>query len=191
MAVSEIKRGTEMATIDCSMIVVTTEEETPRSLAVTSATKLAIEPQIEVTEAVKLTIKGKLKAQRPQTQTITGHILTLSDNLTILELIEILQGDTLEKDEDGKITSYTPPAVGTDYKPVKFKMDCYSAQLDEGGNTVAYEKVSYPGCTGQPVALNSEDNVFRIAEYTINSMPSKGEPAYAISFVDALPAVSA
>ena len=45
--------GTEMAMIDCAMIVVTTEEDVPRSIAVTSATKLGVEPQIETTEAVK------------------------------------------------------------------------------------------------------------------------------------------
>lgn len=177
--------------IDCSMIVVTTEEETPRCLAVTSGAKLGVEPQIEVTEAVKCIIKGVLKAQKKETKTITGHTLTLTDNLTIIELIEILQGGTLKKDEAGNITGYTPPVAGKAYSPTPFTLDAYSAQLDTGGNVVCYEKVSYPGCTGSPVGLNSEDNVFRAAEYTINSAPGNGQPPYTIAYVDALPAVDA
>ena len=183
------KNGTEMAMIDCAMIVVTTEEETPRSVAITSATKLGVEPQIETTEAVKLMIKGVLKAQKPERKTITGHTLTLTDNMTILELIEILQGGTLTKDEDGTITGYTPPVTGSEYKPVKFTLDAYCSQLDEGGNVLQHEKTTYPGCSGQPVALSSEDNVFRVHEYTINSAPSKGEAPYTLSYVEALPTV--
>ena len=120
---------------------------------------------------------------------ITGHTLTLTDNMTILELIEILQGGTLTKDEDGTITGYTPPVTGSEYKPVKFTLDAYCSQLDEGGNVLQYEKTTYPGCSGQPVALSSEDNVFRVHEYTINSAPSKGEAPYTLSYVEALPTV--
>lgn len=186
-----VKQGTEMSFIDCCMIVVTTQETTPRSIGITSGTKLGVEPQLETTEAVKNVIKGIVKAQKPEKQTISGHKLTLTDNLTILELIEILQGGTLKKDESGKITGYTPPEVGKEYKPAKFTLDAYSAQMDRGGNIVCYEKCSYPGCSGQPVGLNSEDNVFRANEYTINSIPGDGEAPYDISFVDELPTLEA
>lgn len=181
------KKGTEMAMIDCCMIVVTTEETSPRTIGITSGTKLGVEAQIETTEAVKLIIKGVLKAQKPETQTITGHTLTLTDNLTIMELIEVLQGGSVTKDESGKITGYTPPVVGAEYKPVRFTLDAYSSQLDEGGNVLGYEKASYPGCKGQPIGLNSEDDVFRVNEYTINSAPGKGEAPYSITYVEELP----
>ena len=186
---SNPKSGTEMATIDCCMIVVTTEEESPRSVAITSGTKLGVEPQIETADAVKLIIKGVLKAQKPEKKTITGHILTLTDNLTILELIEVLQGGTLVKDELGNITGYTPPNTGEKFEPVKFTLDAYSAVM-RGANIVQYEKASYHGCVGDPVGLNSEDDVFRANEYTINSLPSDGQPPYTLSFVDTLPVVS-
>lgn len=186
MARNPIK-GNEMAFIDCSMIVVTTEGDSPKSVGITSGTQLGVEPQLETTDAVRLIIKGVLKAQKPEKQTITGHTLTLTDNLTILELIEILQGGTVTRDEQGKITGYTPPVVGEEYKPQKFTLDAYSAQLDEGGNVLAYEKISYPGCSGQPVGLGSEDNVFRVNEYTINSAPGKGQAPYTITLVDELP----
>ncbi|MCR2023644.1 hypothetical protein NSB04_28670, partial [Blautia pseudococcoides] len=84
MAGATPKRGTEKATIDCCMIVVTTKETTPKCIAITSGTKLGVEPQLETTDAVKCMIKGVLKAQKPEKKTLTGHTLTLTDNLTIL-----------------------------------------------------------------------------------------------------------
>ena len=189
MAGATPKRGTEKATIDCCMIVVTTKETTPKCIAITSGTKLGVEPQLETTDAVKCMIKGVLKAQKPEKKTFTGHTLTLTDNLTILELIEILQGGTITKNEQQKITGYTPPVSGEDYTPVEFTLDAYSAQMS-GSAITGYEKTSYPGCTGQPAGLNSEDDVFRATEYTINSSPANGEPPYTIEYVDKLPTIS-
>lgn len=184
-------KGTELSTIDVNMIVVTTEETEPRSLASTTQTKIEVEPQIETTEAVKNIVKGRLLAQKSEIQTITGNTITLTDNTTILELIEILQGGTVTKEsESGEITGYTPPVVGSEYKPVKFSMDVYSAVMDEGGNIVKYEKITYPGCKGAMVGLGGEDNVFRVNTYTINSAPAKGQAPYAISYADELPTVS-
>ena len=128
-------KGTELSTIDVNMIVLTTEEDSPKSLASTTQTKIEVEPQIETTEAVKNIVKGRLLAQKPEVQTITGNTITMTDNTTILELIEILQGGTITRDEESQeITGYTPPVVGSEYKPVKFTTDVYSAVMDEGGN---------------------------------------------------------
>lgn len=185
------KKGTEISTIDVNMIVVTTEETEPRCVASSTQTKVEVEPQIETTEAVKNIVKGVLLAQKPEVQTITGNTITLTDNTTILELIEILQGGTITRDEESQeITGYTPPVVGSEYKPVKSTVDIYSAVMDEGGNVLKYEKISYPGCKGSMVGLGSEDNVFRINTYTINSAPAKGESPYTISYVEALPSIS-
>ncbi len=81
-------KGTEMAVIDCCMIVLTTEDES-KSFGITSSVKLGVEPQIETTDPVKLIIKGVLKAQKKGKNTITGHQLTLTDNLTILEILNL------------------------------------------------------------------------------------------------------
>ncbi|MCR2023606.1 hypothetical protein NSB04_28465, partial [Blautia pseudococcoides] len=147
------------------------------------------EPQLETTDAVKCMIKGVLKAQKPEKKTLTGHTLTLTDNLTILELIEILQGGEITKDDQQNITGYTPPVSGEEYTPIEFTLDAYSAQMS-GSSITGYEKTSYPGCSGQPTGLNSEDDVFRATEYTINSSPANGEPPYTIEYVKTLPTIS-
>ena len=139
-----------MPMIDCCMIVVTTDGDTPRCIGVTTASKIGVEKATEDTDAVKLVVKNVLVAQKPAQSTVTGHTITLTDNVTILELLEIL----------------------------------------EGGTITQYEKISYPNCTGNPIGLGSEDNVFRINEYTINSAPAKGQAPYTLTIVDALPTIS-
>ena len=71
-----------------------------------------------------------------------------------------------------------------------FTLNAYSAIYDAAGLVTGYEKIAYPNCQGTPVALNSEDNVFRAPEYTINSAPKTGEAPYKITYVKTLPTVS-
>ena len=50
-----------------------------------------------------------------------------------------------------------------------------------------YEKITYPNCQGTPVTINTEDDVFRVPEYTINSAPKTGQAPYTIQYVAQLP----
>ena len=180
------KSKNEIATIDCSLITIETVDG---EFGFETANKIEVEPQTEEKEAVKLMIKGKLKAQKKKTVTITGHEITLTDNVFNLELVMVLQGGLIEYDsvETSKIVSYTPPGVGSGEHGKVFKLNAYTAQYNAAGNIVRYEKITYPNCTGVPVAFGSEDDVFRAPEYTIQSAPSESEAPYKITYVDTLP----
>lgn len=187
------KRGTEIPTIDVAMVcILVGDESTGTQIALDTASQIGVETATEVTDAVKLVIKNKLKAQKPQQTTITGTNITLTDNVFIPEVVKVLQGGTIEYDtsDTSKIVGYTPPVAGSGEKGVVFTMIVYSAQYDESGQIVQYERITYPNCQGTPVSLNSEDNVFRVSEYTITSAPRKGQAPYAIKYVDALPVVA-
>ena len=192
------KSKNEIPTIDCELITIETvvtpaSGSTPavtREFGFTTANKLGVEPQIETTDAVKLMIKGKLKAQKNESSTITGHQLTLTDNVFNPELVKTLQGGTITYDQSGDITGYTPPVVGSDDKGEVFTLNAYSAQYNAAGQIVNYEKISYPNCTGVPIAFGAEDGVFRAPEYTVNSAPDNGQAPYAITYVDALPTLT-
>lgn len=192
------KSKNEIPTIDCELITIETvvtpaSGSTPavtREFGFTTANKLGVEPQIETTDAVKLMIKGKLKAQKKESSTITGHQLTLTDNVFNPELVKTLQGGTITYDQSGDITGYTPPVVGSDDKGEVFTLNAYSAQYNAAGQIVNYEKISYPNCTGVPIAFGAEDGVFRAPEYTVNSAPDNGQAPYAITYVDALPTLT-
>ena len=193
------KKITEIPTIDVSMVMVETDDE---SYILDTANKIAVEPQIETTDAVKLIIKGRLIAQKPEESTITGNKITLTDNVFAPELVKMLQGGTIKYWTDAQhtatgtesttfgIAGYTPPVAGSGEKGKVFKLHAFSAQYDTSGQIVQYEKITYPNCQGVPISLNSEDGVFRAPEYTINSAPANGEAPYDIDIVDALPNVN-
>lgn len=193
-------KGHEIPTIDVSMVTV--EISGGKEIALQTASKIAISVQSETEDSVKLVVKGKLIAQKPKQVTITGNTITLTDNVFNPELVKILQGGTIkywssaeqstEGDTDAGfgVSSYTPPVAGSDDKGSPFTLNAYSAIYDAAGLVTGYEKIAYPNCQGTPVALNSEDNVFRAPEYTINSAPKTGEAPYKITYIKELPTVS-
>lgn len=184
------KSKNEIPTIDCELITIETGSgEDAREFGFDTANQISVEVQTEEEDAVRLVVKGRLRAQKPATSTITGHEITLTDNVFNPELVLILQGGTITYDttDTTKIVSYAPPVAGSDDHGEVFKLNAYSAQYNAAGQIVNYEKISYPNCTGNPVAFNAEDGSFRAPEYTINSAPNTGESPYVITYVDALP----
>lgn len=181
------KSKAEIATIDCNLITI--ELSDGREFGFDTANKLAVEPQIEEEDAVKLVVKGILRAQKPKTSTITGHALTLTDNVFNPELVLVLQGGEIVYDPNNpdEIVGYNPPVAGSNDKGETFTTNAYTAQYDASGQIVKYEKMSYPNCKGVPVAFGSEDGAFRAPEYTINSAPKTGEPPYSLTYVKSLP----
>lgn len=180
------KKATGIPTIDVALVVVRTgTESNGMEIAVDTANKIAVEPQTDTVDAIKLVKLGRLLAQKPATTTITGHQITLTDNVFIPELVKILQGGTLTG--TGAEMVYTPPVAGSGEKGEVFELDAYSAEYDASGQIVKYEKITYPNCQGTPISINTEDDVFRVPEYTINSAPKSGEAPYKISYVEQLP----
>lgn len=180
------KKATGIPTIDVALVVVRTgTESNGMEIAVDTANKIAVEPQTDTVDAIKLVKLGRLLAQKPATTTITGHQITLTDNVFIPELVKILQGGTLTG--TGTSMTYTPPVAGSGEKGEVFELDAYSAEYDASGQIVKYEKITYPNCQGTPISINTEDDVFRVPEYTINSAPKSGEAPYKISYVEQLP----
>lgn len=186
-----IRKVTEIPTIDVVLVTIKPLTEGADEYALNTASKIGVNPQVDTREAVKLIIKGVLKAQKPEESTITGNEIILTDNVFSPEIVKIFQGGTIVTDSEDptKILSYTPPAAGSSEKGEPFELSAYSAQYNEAGNIVQYEKITYPNCKGKPIALSSEDNVFRVSEYTILSAPETGQAPYEISYVDTLPMV--
>lgn len=180
------KKAVGIPTIDVSLVVVRTGTDSDGlEIAVDTANKIGVEPQTETTDAVKLVKLGRLLAQKPSETTITGHLITLTDNVFIPELVKIFQGGQIEG--EGATLVYTPPVAGSAEKGQVFELDAYSAEYDASGQIVKYEKITYPNCQGTPITINTEDGVFRLPEYVINSAPNTGEAPYKISYVTELP----
>lgn len=195
-----IKKGREIPTIDVVLVTVSVpgyEDE----IALDTASQIGVSPQTETEDAVKLIVKNRLVAQKPTTTTLTGNTITLTDNVFIPELVVVMQGGVVKyyADDSGEnesdtdlgygVKSYTPPVAGSNEKGKPFTLNAYTAIYNAAGIIEGYEKISYPNCQGTPIALSSEDGVFRVNEYTINSAPSTGEPPYKITYPKKLPEV--
>lgn len=180
------KSKAEIATIDCSLVTI---ETATGEFGFDTANQIAVEPQVEEQEAIKLVIKGILRAQKPAQSTITGNQITLTDNVFNPELVLVVQGGEIvyNPDDPEEIIGYNPPVAGSTDKGEVFKLNAYAAQYDASGQIVKYERISYPNCQGVPMAFSSEDGVFRVPEYVINSAPKTGESPYNIVYVKELP----
>ena len=195
------KKGNEIPTIDVALVTLTIPDSADE-IALDTSSKIQVSVQSETEDAVKLIVKGRLIAQKREKVTITGNTIVLTDNVFNPEMVKILQGGTVkywttdahsaegDTDTGNGVASYTPPVAGSTDEPDPFTLNAYSAIYNAAGLIVGYEKIQYPNCKGTPIALNSEDNVFRAPEYTINSAPDIGDPPYAISYVDELPTIT-
>lgn len=191
------KSRNEIPTIDVNLVTITTKAG--KEFGFDTANQIEVEVQTETQDAVRLVIKGRLRAQKPEEATITGHQITLHDNVFNPELVKVLQGGKILyfQDADKQVTSenptnfgfakYTPPVAGSAEKGEVFTLNAYSAIYNAAGVITGYEKTMYPNCQGVPVAFNSEDGTFRAPEYTINSAPDTGEPPYEVEWVANLP----
>ena len=201
MPVNAVKNA--IPTIDVSLVTISYDNDgTTVEIGFDTANQIEVEAQTEEQDAVKLIVKGKLKAQKPASVTITGHKITLHDNVFIPELVKLLQGGTIKYWQDANhtesgttetdygVAGYTPPVTGSDDKGKVVTLNAYSAIYNAAGVITGYEKTMYPNCTGVPIAFNSEDGTFRAPEYTINSAPNTGQPPYDISYVKALPVLT-
>lgn len=194
---SVVKSRNEIPTIDVNLVTI--ETTAGYEYGFDTANQIEVDPQVEETDSVKLVVKGKLRAQKPKEATITGHEITLHDNVFNPELVKTLQGGTIYYWQDDTHTTmdvtptdfgfakYEPPVAGSDEKGEVFKLNAYSAIYNAAGIITGYEKTTYPNCQGEPVAFNSEDGTFRAPEYTINSAPDTGEAPYTINWVADLP----
>lgn len=182
------KKLEAIPTIDVSLIVIRTGTSGNYvEYAVDTSNKLGVEPQTETTDAIKLVKLNRIIAQKPQRTVITGHQLTLTDNVFSPTLAKILQGGEISGSLETDDFTYTPPVSGSDDKGEVFELDAYSAQYDASGQIVRYEKTTYPNCQGTPFTESMEDDVFRVSEYTINSAPKTGEAPYKRTYVNELP----
>ena len=250
------KKGNEIPTID--IVLFTIEDENGNQIGLNTASKIEVNPVTETNDGVKLIIKKRLIAQKPSSTVVTGNTIVLTDNVFNPQVVQMLQGGTLEYSksytntaagtvEAGKkyfaiasgdkivyndvsgileatisgkkaklirqivaskpvegveltmseaadtsrIKSYTPPLAGDVADQDVFTARAYSAIYNAAGIITGYECIKYPNCQGVPISMSSEDDVFRVGEYTINSAPDTGEAPYEISYMPELPEVQA
>ena len=184
-----MNRTTEISTIDTALLEFSTDPDFADGIYMDTAVQLEVETQLYTVDAIKNVIKGVVRAQKHAKRTVTGNQLTITDNVFSPELVLLLQGGEIEYSlaDPTKIVRYTPPVVGSNERGVVFHTRAWSAVYDEAGLLVQYERITYPNCQGSPISLSSQDDVFRVQNYTIDSAPTRGQAPYVIEYLDEVP----
>jgi len=188
MAVTKAKN--EIALIDVALVTVSTDDT--NEMAFTTSNQVTVEPTIETSEDNNLIIKDVLLAKKRGASTLTGVTITLTDNVFNPELVQILQGGTVEYDstDPTKFKKYTPPVSGSGEKGAIFTLKLYSTNYDTSGLPKGYVTTIFPNCQGAPIAMGATDGTWEAPSYTITSAPETGEAPYTKEYVAALPAIT-
>ena len=142
--------------------------------ALASGDKIVYNDVTGIVQVTKSGVTTKIARTITDTQPVSGSAL-----------------ETTEASNTTKIKSYTPPVAGDVAYQEVFTTRAYSAIYNAAGVITGYECIKYPNCQGVPISMSSEDDVFRVGEYTINSAPNTGEAPYEISYMPELPEVQA
>lgn len=129
---------------------------------------------------------------------VTGVLKVTSNGTSyklVREITEVQPQDAseitmTEVADTAHVKSYIPPLAGDVSEQDVFTARAYSAIYNAAGIITGYECIEYPNCQGVPISMSSEDDVFRVGEYTINSAPDTGEPPYKITYIPELPTVA-
>lgn len=129
-------------------------------------------------------VTGELIVTSGGVSTKASRTISVDAPALATELTMVATSDT------GHVKQYMPPASGSITTQEVFTLRAYSAIYNAAAICTGYECIEYPNCKGVPVALSSEDDVFRVPQYTINSAPNTGEAPYTVKYTPNLPTVS-
>lgn len=158
-----------------------------RNIFFSTASEVSGEVVIEEGENVSLKIKKRLTAQKQDPDTALGYDLSITNNMFTPELIELIQGGVLVKDEAGNFKSYRAPKVGAVRQTEKFKINFYIEVVGEDGATGEYIKYCFDGCRGTFINPSFKDGEYYSESYTIKSRPAIGKDLYNIELVEEAP----
>ncbi|WP_330653152.1 hypothetical protein, partial [Clostridioides difficile] len=97
---------------DVVLVQIETVEQNPVTYTFDTSDEIGTEEIISEGEELTLKIKKKIIANRAAEDTSLGYDLTLKDNVFCPEILQIMQGGTIEKEEDGSFKRYLAPEVG-------------------------------------------------------------------------------
>lgn len=172
---------------DVVLVQIETVEQNPVTYTFDTSDEIGTEEIISEGEELTLKIKKKIIANRAAEDTSLGYDLTLKDNVFCPEILQIMQGGTIEKEEDGSFKRYLAPEVGKTFSKKSFKTIIYSSVVGPGGDTGQFAKTTFPNCKGKSVPLNFKDGEYYSNEYVINSRPNTGQSPYEVEIVEELP----
>lgn len=182
------EKTTEKPIVNIVRTELVTEEITPRTFRINTATEATYSAVISEGSETVLRVKNEIKSINRTEDIQYGSDINMSEAVMTPEVMAIIDGGILSKDEEGNITKYTPPVVGSSVKRIPFTLKIYTEEKDTDGDTVGYQCFSFKGCKGKPVSYTFKDGEYLVPQYTANSRVKKGTAPYELDFMEELPA---
>lgn len=164
-----------------------TEEATDGATYVfTTASEASIKPFVsEGTEKIhraKNTILGTLRYE----DILLGYDIKLVNNTFCPELLALIDGGTVETDDDGNFVRYSSPVVGEVTTRKSLTVSLYTEEVDCDGETNEYFRFTFKHAKGKPVEYSIKDGEFFVPELTLRSRAKTGESSVDVETVSAL-----
>lgn len=181
------EKTTEKPIVNIVRTELVTEEITSKTFRFNTATEATYSAVISEGSETVLRVKDEIKSINRTEDIQYGSDINMSEAVMTPEVMAIIDGGTLTKDEDGNITKYIPPVVGSPVKRIPFTLKIYTEEKDTAGDTVGYQCFSFKGCKGKPVSYTFKDGEYLVPQYTAKSRVKKGTAPYELDFMEELP----
>lgn len=182
-----LKKG--IALTDVEAVVIRTAD---KHYMIKTGTTASMKARVDSGQKKALRKRNTLLAQNNTADLLMGYDIELTDLLAHYEVVALLEGGTVVKDQDGSFKSYSGPVAGEEVALTPFTLEVYCANRGTNNKILDYQKFTYENCTGKsPVDWEIKDGEFATPKYVIESCPDPGEAPMSIEKAAELPTVSA
>lgn len=171
-------------------VEIETEETSPEKYVFETASSCSFNASVSSGEEKEQRVKNRIMGLLRTEDIVKGYDIEMSDQRLIAEIMALIDGGTLTKNETDGWTKYASPAAGSTVTRKSFKMSLYTSDRGTDGEAIEYYKWTFAGCKGSPVSGSATDGDFSEMKYSIKSRPPIGVSPLELTRVDQLPSVA-
>lgn len=162
-------------------------EGTPTTVTFDTFSEANIEPKISEGEEKILRMRDKILGVARTEDILYGLNIQLTDNAFSPELIEVVDGGTLQYDavETTKVIGYVPPKSTDVANRKEFSLTLYCEEK-EGETVKQYVKYTFPKCKGRPIGISLKEEEFAVQQFNVIAYETETEPCYKWDYVTSL-----
>ncbi|MBE7030286.1 MAG: hypothetical protein E7409_02530 [Ruminococcaceae bacterium] len=169
---------------------ITRECEGGESYVFETASEAGITPYMSEGEEKIHRVKNQILGSIRTEDIVLGYDIKLVNNTFSPELLALVDGGVVTKDEADNFVKYEAPEAGVALERENLTVTLYAQEVDCDGGALGYYKFSFLHAKGKPVEYSLKDGEFYIPEMTLRSRAKRGERPVTVELLDELPALS-
>lgn len=159
-----------------------------KTYRISTASEAKVNPNVSEGREEELRHGNKILATDKTEDLVKGYDIDFSTVNLPAEVLALVDGGVLVKDENQKVIGYDAPAVGAVVTRTKFEMTIYSREPDTSGDTIGYVAMTIPNCKGKPVGFEFAEGGFFAPQFQVESRPASGQSPSSVRNLTELPA---